>query len=93
MSGVEEKHDAARIRLSHELAGAVALEEQDYGKAGAELAQADQRDAYVLNTTAMVYQGKGDAGKAKELTRLAAETYTFPTIRSALVRAKATKLQ
>jgi tetratricopeptide (TPR) repeat protein len=93
VSGVEATHDAARIRLGHELAGAVALEEKDYDKAGAELAQADQRDAYVLNTTAMAFQGKGDAGKAEELIKLAAGTYTFPTIRSALVRAKATKLQ
>ena len=93
VSGVEATHDAARIRLGHELAGTVALEEKDYDKASAELAQADQQDAYVLHTTAKAYQGKGDAGKAEELTRLADHTYTFPTIRSALVRAKATKLQ
>ena len=41
----------------------------------------------------MVYHEKGDTGKAKELARLAAGTYTFPTIRSALVRTTATKLQ
>ena len=52
--------------------GAVALEEKDYDKAGAELAQADQRDAYVL---------------------IRRRWHTFPSIRSALVRAKATKLQ
>jgi tetratricopeptide (TPR) repeat protein len=91
--GAEATHDAARIRLGHELAGTVALEDKDYGKATAELAQADQRDAYVLYTSALAYQGKGDAGKAKELTGLAADTYTFPTVRSALARAKATKSQ
>jgi Flp pilus assembly protein TadD len=92
-SGAEATHDVGRIRTAHELAGTIALHEQDFGNALAELGQADQQDPYVLYTMATAYQGKGDAAKAGEYAKRAADMHTLPTIRYALVRAKATKLQ
>ncbi len=91
-SGAEATHDVGRIRQSHELAGMVALRAKDFGKAIDELGQADQQDPYVLYTLAMAYQGKGDAAKAKEFGKRAADAHILPTIRYALVRAKAMKL-
>jgi hypothetical protein len=93
VSGAEATHDAARIRLGHELVGTIAVQEKDFGTANTELAQADQQNPYVLYTTAVAYQGSGDAAKASELAKRAANTYTFPTIRSAQVRANAVKIQ
>ncbi len=91
-SGAEATHDAGRIRLGHELAGTIALQEKDFDTAITHLAQADQQDPFVLYTMAVAYQGKGDAVKAKELARQSTELRTFPTIRSSLVRAKAIKM-
>jgi len=90
--GAEATGDVGRIRQSHELAGMVALRTKDFGKAIDELGQADQQDPYVLYTLATAYQAKGDAAKAKELARRAADMHILPTIRYALVRAKAMKM-
>jgi tetratricopeptide (TPR) repeat protein len=92
MSGAEATHDIGRIRLGHELAGTIALRQRDFDKAVDELAQADQQDPYILYTMATAYQGKGDAAKAKEFAKRAADMHILPTIRYALVRAKAMKM-
>jgi tetratricopeptide (TPR) repeat protein len=92
MSGAEATHDVGRIRLGHELAGTIALRERDFDGALDHLAQADQQDPYILYTMATAYQGKGDAAKAKEFANRAAEMHILPTIRYALVRAKAMKM-
>ena len=47
--------------------GSIALEEKQYDEALAHLAQANQQDPQVIYWTALAYQGKGDAAKAKEL--------------------------
>jgi tetratricopeptide (TPR) repeat protein len=90
--GAQATGDVGRIRQSHELAGIVALETKDVGKAIDELGQADQQDPYVLYTLATAYRAKGDAAKAKELAGRAADMHILPTIRYALVRAKAMKM-
>jgi tetratricopeptide (TPR) repeat protein len=92
MSGAEATHDIGRIRLGHELAGTIALRERDFDGAVDHLAQADQQDPYILYTMATAYQGKGDAAKAKEFAKRAADMHILPTIRYALVRAKAMKM-
>ena len=92
MSGAEATGDIARIRLGHELAGTIALQEKDFDQATEHLAQADQQDPYILYTIALAYQGKGDAAKAKEFAQRAADQHTLPTIRYALVRMKASKI-
>jgi tetratricopeptide (TPR) repeat protein len=92
MSGAEATDDVGRIRLGHELAGTIALRERDFDKAVDELAQADQQDPYILYTMATAYQGKGDAAKAREFAKRAADMHILPTIRYALVRTKAMKI-
>jgi tetratricopeptide (TPR) repeat protein len=91
-SGAEATQDVGRIWLGHELAGTIALRERDFDEAVDHLAQADQQDPYVLYTMATAYQGKGDAVKAKEFAKRAADMHILPTIRYALVRAKAMKM-
>jgi tetratricopeptide (TPR) repeat protein len=91
-TGVEPTQDVGRIRTAHELAGMIALREQDYDGAVTHLDQADQQDPYVLYTLATAYRKKGDAGKAKELAKQAAGTNSLPTLRYAFVRSKAMKL-
>ena len=92
MSGAEATQDVGRIRLGHELAGTIALREGKFDEAVDHLAQADQQDPYILYTMATAYKGKGDAAKAKEFAKRAADMHILPTIRYALVRAKAMKM-
>ena len=92
MSGAEATDDVGRIRLGHELAGTIALRERDFDKAVDHLTQADQQDPYILYTIATAHQGKGDAAKAKEFAKRAADMHILPTIRYALVRTKAMKM-
>jgi tetratricopeptide (TPR) repeat protein len=92
MSGAEATQDVGRIRLGHELAGTIALREGKFDEAVDHLAQADQQDPYTLYTIATAHQGKGDAAKAKEFAKRAADMHILPTIRYALVRAKAMRM-
>ena len=92
MSGAEARHNDVRVRQAHQLAGMIALREQKFGDAVAHLGQASQQDPYVLYTTALAYQGKGDAAKARELAGQAASLNTLPTLDYAFVRARAKKM-
>lgn len=92
LSGAEARHNDFRIRQAHELAGMVALAEKDYDRAISELTQSNEQDPYVLYTLSLAYQGKGDAGKARELARQAAAMNTLPTLDYAMIRAKAKKM-
>ena len=92
MSGAEATRDVGRIRSGHELAGTIALREGKFDEAVDHLAQADQQDPYILYTMATAYKGKGDAAKAKEFAKRAADMHILPTIRYALVRTKAMKM-
>lgn len=91
-SGAEARHNDNRVRQAHRLAGMIALRERKYDAAIGELGQANQQDPAVLYETAMAYQGKGDAVKAKELARQAANANTLPTLDYALVRTKAKQM-
>jgi tetratricopeptide (TPR) repeat protein len=93
LSGADARHNAFRIRQAHELAGMIALQEKNFDQAIAELAQGNQQDPYVLYKTALAYQGKGDATKAKQLARQAADMNTLPTLNYVFVRAKARKME
>jgi tetratricopeptide (TPR) repeat protein len=93
VTGAEATHDVRRIRTGHELTGLIALRDKAFDKAADELGQADQQDPYVLYALATAYQGKGDAAKTTEFAKRAADMNTLPTIRYALVRAKAAKLE
>jgi tetratricopeptide (TPR) repeat protein len=93
LSGADAKHNDVRLRQAHELAGTIALREQKFDEAVAELAQANQQDPRVLYTTALAYKGKGDAAKAKDLAGRAANMNTLPTLAYAFIRPEAKKLQ
>jgi tetratricopeptide (TPR) repeat protein len=87
--GAEASKNPAQVRLSHELAGMIALAEKDYDKALAELQQANQQNPQNLYRMCQVYQEKGDKEKAKELCTKAAEFNSLPQVNYALIRTKA----
>ena len=92
MKGAEARQNDDRIRQAHLLAGMIALQEKQLDEAVDHLGQADQQDPYVLYTTALAYQGKGDATKAKGFAHRAATMNTLPTLHYAFVRVKANKM-
>jgi tetratricopeptide (TPR) repeat protein len=91
-AGAEAKKNSFQIKQAHELLGSIALEEKDYDKAIAELQQANQQDPYDLYRMCQAYQGKGDAAKAKEFCRKAAEFNSLPQLNYAFVRTRAQKI-
>jgi tetratricopeptide (TPR) repeat protein len=82
-----------QVRLGHEVAGMIALQEKGYDAALAHLQQANQQDPYILYRMGLAHEGKGDGAKAKELFRKAADFNQLPTLNSAFVRAKTRKLK
>jgi tetratricopeptide (TPR) repeat protein len=82
-----------QVRLGHEVAATIALQEKDYDGALAHLQQANQQDPYILYRMGLAYEGKGDAAKATEMFRTARDFNQLPTLNSAFVRAKARKLK
>ena len=89
--GVEAAKNANQLKLAHELAGRIALEEKNYDAAIAELAQANQQNPDVLYLLGWVYQEKGDAAKAKDSYTRAAKFNSLPQFNYAIVRHKAEK--
>jgi tetratricopeptide (TPR) repeat protein len=87
--GAEASKNPAQVRLTHELAGMIALAEKDYDKALAELQQASQQNPQNLYRLCQAYQGKGDKEKAKELCTKAAEFNSLPQVNYAFIRTKA----
>ncbi len=89
MKGSEAKQNDFRVRQAHQLVGMIAQKEKKFDEAIAHYAKANQQDPYVTYMTALAYQGKGDAAKAKQLSERAANDNSLPALNSALVRAKA----
>jgi len=89
--GAEARKNANQLKLAHELAGRIALEEKNYDAAINELAQANQQNPDVLYLLGLSYRGKGDAAKAKDSFTKAAKFNSLPQLNYALVRAKAQK--
>ena len=92
LKGAEARHNSFRIRQAHELAGTIALEEKQFDLAITELGQAGQQDPYVIYSTALAYQGKGDKSKAKELAWKAATANILPTLNYVFIRTDAKKI-
>jgi tetratricopeptide (TPR) repeat protein len=92
MKGAEARRNSFRIRQAHELAGTIALEEKQFDQAITELGQANQQDPYVIYSTALAYQGKGDKSKAKELAWKAATANILPTLNYVFIRTDAKKI-
>ena len=89
--GAEASEDVGRVRTAHELLGMIALQEKDYDGATTHLAEADQQDSYILTALARAWQGKGDAGKAKDYATQAADSYPLLVLRTAFARHKGGK--
>ena len=89
--GAEAQKNPGQVRQAHELAGRIAFAEKDYDKAIAELEQAnlqDPRNLYRLNEA---YQAKGDAAKAEQYAKKAADFNSLPALNYAFVRSKVQK--
>ena len=90
-TGAEAAKNSNQIKLAHELAGRIALQEKNYDAAISEFAQGNQQNPAVLYLTGEAYQGKGDAAKAKDSYTKAAKFNSLPALNYAFIRAKAEK--
>ncbi len=72
-SAVEAKKVPFEVRQSHELAGMIAVQGKEWDTALAELGKAGGQNPRVSYLTGLAWQGKGDAGKAAEAFRNAAD--------------------
>ena len=92
LKGAESRQNDFRTRQAHLVNGMIANREKRYDDAIAELAKSSPQDPYVTYQTALAYQGKGDAAKAKQLAEQAANANILPSFNYAFVRTKAKKL-
>ena len=81
-----------QIRLAHELAGQIALQEGSFDKAIEELQQANQQNPYNSYRIALAYLRAGDKERAKEWCRNAVEFNSLNNLNYALIREKAKKM-
>ncbi|HYN24313.1 MAG TPA: tetratricopeptide repeat protein [Pyrinomonadaceae bacterium] len=89
--GAEAAKNQAQVKQAHELAGMIAIEEEKYEQAIAELQQANQQNLQNLYRLCQVHQGKGDGQKAKEVCTKAATFHSLPQLNYAFIRSKAKK--
>lgn len=92
LKGAESSKNPVQMKQAHELAGRIALAQKDYDKAIAELQQANLQDPRNFYRLSMAYQGKGDASKAQEWCKKAAEFNSLPQLPYAFIRTKAQKM-
>jgi tetratricopeptide (TPR) repeat protein len=93
MQGATAKKNDGEIRLAHQLAGTIALQDQQFDQAIAELRQGNQQDAYTLYRLGLAYQGKEDGTQAAGFFQRAAEQNSLPALSYAFVRLKAKKMK
>jgi tetratricopeptide (TPR) repeat protein len=89
LAGATAKNSYNQIRLAHQLAAMIALEEEDFEGALTELEQASQLNPYNHYRMAQAYAGKGDLEQAQEHCRIAAEFNALNNMNYAFIRAKA----
>ena len=89
--GTEGLKNPFQTKQVHQLFGMIALEAKDFDTAVAELQQANQQNPYDLYRLCQAYQGKNDAGKAREFCGKAAAFNSLPQLNLAFVRAKAAR--
>jgi tetratricopeptide (TPR) repeat protein len=89
--GAEARKNDAQLKQAHELAGRIALAEKDNAKAITELEQANLQNPQNLYRLSQAYRGNGDAAKAQEYLKKAAEFNSLPALNYAFVREKAQK--
>lgn len=89
--GAEAQKNPGQVRQAHELAGRIAVAEKDYDKAISELEQANLQDPRNLYRLSEAYQAKGDAAKAQQYAKKAADFNSLPALNYAFVRSKVQK--
>ncbi len=89
---VEAVNNPFQIKLSHELAGMIALEEEQYDKALDELQQASQQNPYNHYRMSLAYRGKGDKQRAKEFCMKAARFNALNSLNYGFIRHKAQQM-
>ena len=81
-----------QVKQAHELAGMIALQEENWDTAISELEQASQQNAYNHYRMCLAHQGKGDMAKAAEHCGVAAHFNPLPELNFSFIHAKAAKL-
>jgi tetratricopeptide (TPR) repeat protein len=89
---VEAVNNPFQIKLTHQLAGMIALEEEQYDKALEELRQASQQNPYNHYRMSLAYRGKGDKEKTKELCTKAARFNALNSLNYGFIRHKAQQM-
>ena len=87
----ETQQNPGQVRQAHELSGRIALAEKDYDKAIAALEQANLQDPRNLYRLSEAYQAKGEAAKAQQYAKKAADFNSLPALNYAFVRSKVQK--
>ena len=87
----EASKNPAQIKQAHELAGVIALAQNNYDDAIAELQQANLQNPRNLYRLYQAYQAKGDTSKAQEYRAQAASFNPLPQLNYAFIRTKAQK--
>ena len=90
--GATSRQNTFRLQQAHGLSGTIALREKQFDEALTHLGEANQQDPQVLYWTALAWQGKGDATKAKEFGGRAANANILPLVTYAFVREKAKQI-
>jgi tetratricopeptide (TPR) repeat protein len=90
--GAEATKNELQVKQGHELAGRIALAENDYATAIAEFQQANEQNPRNLYRLAQAYQAKGDNSKAREYYVQAARFNSLPQLNYAFIRLKAQKM-
>ena len=88
-AGAETSKNPNQLQNSHELDGIVALALKDYDTAITELGRANPQNPQDMYRLCVAYQGKGDAAKAAEYCKKAADFNSLPNQNYAWVRVKA----
>jgi tetratricopeptide (TPR) repeat protein len=89
---VEAISNPFQIKLSHQVAGMIALEEKEYDTALEELQQSSLQNPYNWYRMALAYQGKGDMEKAKECCSKAVDFNALNSLNQAFIKVKAREL-
>lgn len=87
--GAAASKNPNQVKNAHELDGLIALAEKNWDTAIAELSQANQQNPQDFYRICLAYQGKGDAAKAAEYCKKAADFNSLPNQNYAWVRVKA----
>jgi tetratricopeptide (TPR) repeat protein len=90
--GADASRNPAQVKQAHELTGIIALAEKDYGKAIAELQQANLQDPGNLYRLCQANEGTADTAKAHDYCTKAARFNSLPQLNYAFIRMKAQKM-